>query len=214
MAPPVHNGQKDLQPNGYANGHARTVYDAPPSTMAVQLINNLATSNKPLREPELDDLKRLMAEISELESSPDLLADVKVKLEHKHKLIYVFTRAVLERLCSNDPFNNVSQLVSQSSEAFDIFISAIKEAPSVLEYTLSNGQLLQNRAQEPLWVWLFPRVLAILGRQGCECLTDKIREFFCVCFQIVSRSPKLWNLNSYFFMYLKECISGTYFSVT
>jgi serine/threonine-protein kinase ATR len=209
MAPPVRDGQDNLQPNSYGNGHARNVFEAPPSTMAVQLINNLASSNnKPSQQPQLDDLKRLMAEISETESSPNLRTDVKVKLEHKHKLIYVFARAVLDRLLSDDPFNNIAQLVSQSSEALEIFISAIREVPAVLEFVLPNGQVLQNRDKEPLWLWLFPKVLAILGRPGCEGLTDKIREFFCICFHMVARSPKLWHLNSNFFMYLKECITG------
>jgi serine/threonine-protein kinase ATR len=209
MAPPMRDGQDNLQSDGYDNGHARNVFEAPPSTMAVLLINNLATANKPSHEPHLDDLKRLMAEVSETESSPSLQTDVKVKLEHKHKLIYVFARAVLDRLLSDDPFNNIPQLVSQSSEALEIFISAIREIPGVLGFALPDDQLLQNRDKEPLWLWLFPKVLAILGRQGCEGLTDKIREFFCVCFQVVARSPKLWYLNSDFFMYLKECVTGT-----
>ena len=207
MAPSVQHGLASFQPNGMANGHGRSGFDVPPSTMAVQLINNLAT-NKPSQAPELDDLKRLMAEISESEGSQGLQEGAKTTLEHQHKLIYVFARAVLDRLCSEDPFSNIPQLVFQSFEAFDIFISTIKESPSVLEYTLPERQVLQQRGLEPLWIWLFPRVLAILGREGCEGLTDKIYEFFCVCFQVVARSPKLWDLNSNFFIYLKECIAG------
>jgi serine/threonine-protein kinase ATR len=210
MAPPSRDGQNEMQPNGYTSGHSRNLFDAPPSTMAAQLINNLATSSKPSREPEQDELKRLMSEVSELENSPELLTDIKVKLAHKHKLIYVFARAVLERLCNDDPFINITQLVPQASEALDIFISAIREAPNVLEYLLPSCKAIQSRGQEPLWIWLFPRVLTLLGRQGCDALTGKIQEFFGVCFQVVSRSPKLWNLNFEFFTYLKGCIKGIF----
>ncbi|KAG9237915.1 protein kinase-like protein rad3 [Amylocarpus encephaloides] len=196
--------------NGVTNGDAMEIsiggFDAPPSTMAAHLISNLTTTNRPSREPEQDDLKRLMSEISERENSLHELTDVKPVLEHKHKLIYVFTRAVLERLNNDDPFVNVDQLISQASEALDIFMSTIKETPAVLDYVLPPEAVLQARGREPLWAWLFPKVLSLLGRRGCDKLTQKIDIFFYVCFQSISRSPKLWNLSSSFFSYLKECI--------
>ncbi|TVY28597.1 Protein kinase [Lachnellula hyalina] len=192
--------------NGYADEEMGG-FEAPPSTMAAQLINNLSTTNKPSREPEQDDLKRLMTEVSELENSSTKLSNLDVKLEHKHKLIYVFARAVLERLSNDDPFINTAQLVSQASEALDIFTSTIRETPAVLTYILKPQETLQARGQEPLWMWLFPRVLTLLGRRECEDLTDKIKSFFSTSFQAVAQSPKLWYLSSLFFSYLKECAS-------
>lgn len=195
--------------NGYANEEMGG-FEAPPSTMAAQLINNLSTTNKPSREPEQDDLKRLMTEVSELENSSTELSNLDVKLEHKHKLIYVFARAVLERLSNDDPFINTAQLVSQASEALDIFTSTIRETPAVLAYVLTPQETLQARGQEPLWMWLFPRVLTLLGRRECEDLTDKIKSFFSTSFQAVAQSPKIWYLSSLFFSYLKECASRTF----
>lgn len=195
--------------NQYTSGPSGA-FEAPPSTMATQLINNLATANRTSRAPEQDDLKRLMSEVSDMENRASELSNPDDKLEHKHKLIYVFARAVLERLSSDDPFMNTSQLVSQAVEALDIFMSAVREAPAVLSYVLNAGEVLQARGQEPLWNWLFPRILTLLGRREYDALTEKIKDFFYVCFQVVSRSPKLWNLNHYFFYYLKECASSTY----
>ncbi|KAF4624113.1 hypothetical protein G7Y89_g14062 [Cudoniella acicularis] len=183
-------------------------FDLPPSTMAAQLIHNIATTNEPSREPQQDDLKKLMTEVSELENNPEALANAQVKLGHKHKLIYVFARAVLERLTTDDPFMNVSQLVSQAADALDIFVAAIKETPAVLCHVMRPEESLQTRGREPLWMWLFPRILVLLGRRDCDALTEKTKDFFCVCFQVVSRSPKLWNLSSLFFSYLKESTLG------
>ena len=195
--------------NQRPNGEAIGAYDAPPSTMAAALINNISTtSNKTSRHVEQDDLQRLMTEVSDLENNATHPEDGNVKIEHKHKLIYVFARAVLERLSKDDPFMNVPQLVSQASDALDVFVAAIKELPAVLNYELPSGAELQGRGREPLWRWLFPRVLTILGRKLCETLTEKIKDFFCVSFQAVSRSPKLWSLSSLFFVYLKDCVSG------
>lgn len=184
--------------------------EAPPPTMAVQLINNLSTSNKPSRKVEQDDLQRLMSEVSSLENNTAELTSIEAKLEHKHKLIYVFGLAVLERLTTDDPFMNIRSLLLQASEALDIFMSTIRETPEVLAYVIKPDSTLRGRGKEPLWIWLFPRVLTLLGRRQCESLTEKIKDLFYVSFQAVARSTKLWDLASYFFIYLKECVISTH----
>jgi serine/threonine-protein kinase ATR len=158
-------------------------YEPPPSTMAAALINNLSTTNKPSRQNEQDDLKALW-ELSTMLSNAEEPSNVEAKVEHHHKLIYVFARLVLEPLASDDPFLDIQNVVSQASDAIDAFISAIKETPAVLAYIL-------------------------LGRRRCDALTEKIKDLFFVSFQAVSRSPKLWDLPSLFFCYLKECATST-----
>ncbi|KUJ09266.1 protein kinase-like protein rad3 [Mollisia scopiformis] len=182
-------------------------FDAPPSTLAAQLVNNLSSKNPPSGGAE-DELRQLAQQVSEMENSLVETYDPTVKLEHKHRLIYLLTRSVLERL-DHDPFIDVGPFLSQASDALDIFQIAVKEYPAVLDYVLPPGVYFQSRGQEPLWIWLFPRILTLLGRPRYECLTDKIKDFFFSSFQVVSRSPKLWNLNSFFFTYLKECVAST-----
>lgn len=198
--------------SGFANG-VSTPFDAPPSTMAAALINNLRTGNQQ-RGPVEDDLKRLVREVSEMESSLAQTHDPIAKLEYKHKIIYLFSRTVLERLDGNasDSFDpvDVPMFLVHASDTLDLFMTTIKEFPAVLDYTLPQGTYFQSRGQEPLWIWLFPRILTLLGRETSGSLTDKIKDFFFVAFQVVSRSPKLWNLNSFFFSYLKECVASTY----
>jgi serine/threonine-protein kinase ATR len=198
--------------NANANANGGSVLDPPPSIMAAQLINNLSTANKPSRQVEQEDLKKLMEEVSDQEATISEVTNLDSRLAHKHKLIYVFARAVLERLAGDDPFLDVQMLVHQAADAFDIFMSTIKETCTVLTYC--SGQLestLLGRGQEPLWIWLFPRVLALLGRRQCDALTEKIKDFFYVSFQVVACSPSLWNLSSFFFSYLKECTTSLYY---
>jgi serine/threonine-protein kinase ATR len=176
--------------------------------MAAQLISNLSNATKPLQQTEQDDLKKLMDEVSSQEANILELTSPDEKLAHKHKLLYVFARAVLERLVTNDPFMDVQRLVPQASEALDIFMSTIKETPRVLSYVLKPNSVLRGRGQEPLFIWLFPRVLALLGREECESLTEKIKDFFYISFQVVASAPSLWDMRSLFFCYLKECVSS------
>jgi serine/threonine-protein kinase ATR len=208
--PPASRGntvaqRPDSRGNGAANG-----FDLPPSTMAAQLINNLSTPNKPSRRAEQEDLKKLMDDVSNQEASVAEFSNEEAKLEHKHKLIYVFARAVLERLAGDDPFLDVQKIVPQALDALEIFISTIREIPEVLIYYAKPESKLLSRGHEPLWFWLFPRVLALLGRRQCDSFAEKIKDFFHVCFEEVARSPKLWNQSSFFFCYFKECATSIY----
>jgi serine/threonine-protein kinase ATR len=187
--------------------------------MAAQLINDISSTNQPAPRPvqeDAGDLKALMEEVASAENNAALLQDAAALLEHKHQLIYVFSRAVFERLAkaADDPFLRIEQTVSQASDALDVFVTTIRELPEVLDYTLKPKTQLHLRGSEPFWVWLFPRVLALLGREKCEKLTEKINSFFQVAFQAVTRSPKLWNLSSLFFLYLKECVTSTFSLLT
>jgi len=175
--------------------------------MAVQILNKLpTTANEASQREEPNDLTRLAKEVHEFESDPSVAYNHSAQLEHKHKLIYVLARAVLESLTKDDPFQNVPQLIINASETLGVFVEAIKETPDVLDYVLPVETTLETRGREPLWVWLFPRILTILGRRKYESLTEKIKDFFYASFQAVARSPKLWNMSSFFFTYLKECV--------
>lgn len=193
------------RPSGYQTGGPADA-EPPPSTMAAQLINNLSSTNKSSRQGGQDALEAL-SELQRLAAEVEQSSSLDLKLEHNHMLIYVFVRLVLEPLLTDDPFMDVPKIVSHASDALDAFISAIKETPSVLSCIPEPGSL-QNRGEEPLWIWLFPRLLELLGRKQCDALTEKIKDLFFVSFQAVSRSPTLWNLASLFFCYLKDCAAS------
>ena len=183
-------------------------FEAPSSTMAAQLINDISAVNEPLRPAERDDLQRLMAEISKSENQIVEAQSPEAKVQHAHKLIYVFALTVLDRLASDDPFLNIPQMVSQASDALEVFIIAIKETPGIFDYVLQPDEILRSRGQEPVWIWLFPKVLVLLGRNGCESLTGKIGDFFFESYQAVAQAPRLWDLSFSFFVYLKDCVSS------
>lgn len=207
MAPASRSSSATLRSNSHANGDSGP-FEAPPSTMAAQLINGISTTKQPAQPAEQSYLQSIMSEVSSMENSAIKPDDPAVLLVHKHKLIYVLARALLEKLGGEDPFLDVQQAVSQASEALDVFAATIKEFPEVLEYVLPAGTTLQARGSAPLWVWLFPRVLTLLGQANCESLSGRIERLFSVSFQAVSQSPKLWNMSSMFFIYFKECVTS------
>jgi len=193
------NGQR-------TNGVYQGDHDVPPSTMAAQLINNISTGNNPSRTSERDDLQRLMAEISQIESQGTETGNIELQTQNAHKLIYVFTRAVLERLSQDDPFVNVTEMVAHASDALDVFATVIKETPGVLVLIPSENDQLQGRGIEQLWLWLFPRLLPLLGRPKMQALSDKIKSLLLRAFEVVAVSPQLWCLSASMFVYLRDCV--------
>ncbi|KAK0105320.1 serine/threonine-protein kinase M1 [Cadophora gregata f. sp. sojae] len=186
--------------------------------MAAQLISDLSTrGNNPSKEKDPDGLQQMMNEVSleeqelelQLEENPGLVEDLDVKLERKHKLIYAFTRALLEKLASDDPFMDLEERVQQGNEALEVYVGTIRECPQLLAYVSPPERTLPGRGAEPLCSWLIPRVLVLLGRKGCEKLTSNIKALFDVFFQIIPQHPRFWYWESVLFDYLKRCVQVT-----
>ncbi|PQE28467.1 phosphatidylinositol 3 protein [Rutstroemia sp. NJR-2017a BBW] len=175
----------------------------PPSTIAAQLINNLSIK-RPSRQIEHDELQTLMNEVSMQENDISSLTDDKDIVSHKHKLVYVITRVVWERLEKKDIFTDLTTVIDQACEALDVFISTIEDVPEVLNFSSPNDLSLTARGPKPLWLWLFPRILSFLGRRAYDKLTQKISTFFITAFEAVSKSPRLWKLTSSFFRYIVD----------
>lgn len=183
------------------------ISEAPPSTIAAALISHISTTKASPSAILQDDLQRIMSDVSSRENRFDSLAEEE-KLEHKHQLIYVFVRAVLERLNRDDPFADMQTLLDQAREALDLLTATISMYPTVLLCRNDGKVVLQNRGSEPLWLWLFPRLLSLLGRRNSSPLDQAIKEFFHTALEAVMALPKLWNLGTTVLRYLKQCISS------
>jgi serine/threonine-protein kinase ATR len=204
MAPVSRQAIASGHSNGYSNDGAMDL-DAPPSTMAAQLISNFPSKNQTVTGEDV--LEKLAEEVSGMELIIAETNNASEKLEYQHKLIYLFSRTILEKL-NGKASVDASVFLSHASTAIDLIMTAVKDCPPVLDFTLPPGSYFEGRGQEPLWIWLFPRMLTMLGRKELGCLADKIKDFFFISFQVVSRSPRLWNLNFFFFTYLKECVGS------
>lgn len=181
--------------------------EALPSTLAANLVNNLSGVRKPPRKDE-QELRKLLLEVSENEEAVDGASSTEAVIEHHYKLIYAVTSLALEELTTDDPFADEEQLLEQASDGLDALIGAIKETPAVLAHTASDRIEFRSASKFPLWIWLFPRLLALVGMERCQVLQLKIRALFMVAFATVPKSQQLWSLNSALFCYLQRCAGG------
>lgn len=206
MAPQTRNPAVGLISNG-ASG-AQESSEPPPSTLAANLVNNLSARRNSVTAEVPEDFQRLLLEVAETGEAEYGEENLDVKLQHHHKLIYVVAKAVLEPLTQDNPFANTGHQIQQASEAIDILIATIKETPEVLLHVSSAQDCFRVGSPIPLWIWLIPKLLTLLGREGCDALKDKIQEFIHVSITSASRSVRLWGLNVSIFSYLRHCVDG------
>lgn len=185
------------------NGFSNFANLPPPSTLAAQLVDNISTPAVRSSHPdETNELKRLFAIIERFKNQPDLLRTEQERIEHNHILIYVYTRVVLEGLQWDDPFAKNAKLVAEASKALNFLEVTITETPTVLTYVADDKAFL-FRGREPLWLWLLPRVLRMLGSEPCVPLTSAIEH---LCFTLIHATfhhSSLWELGPQIFLYFQ-----------
>ncbi|KAI5867447.1 phosphatidyl inositol 3-kinase [Durotheca rogersii] len=192
-----HNGRESL-----ASGPLTNTNDPPPSTLAAQLVGNISTSTRSSRPDETAELKRFFGIIEDVKNQPDLLKTSKERIDHNHMLIYVYTRVVLEGLRWDDPFADKAQLRADALRAVNFLRITIQETPEVLLATADESAFL-FRGAEPLWLWMLPKVLRMLGYSQCSDLKDQIELFIRDVFLVASQVGVLWPLLPQFIAYMK-----------
>lgn len=201
MAAESHNragpaGHNAANPGQAANG------GPPPSTLAAQLAGNISTSARSSRPDEASELKRLFEEIERVKNKPDSLKTPDEHVEHNHMLIYVYARVILDGLKWDDPFADREQLKTDALTAVHFLKVTIAETPVVLKFT-TNGTVFLHRGPEPLWVWLFPKLLRMLGHPRCLALSSPLESLFHFTLTTASTSGGLWNLSNPIYVYLQ-----------
>lgn len=195
---------------GQNGGAAAAGEGPPPSTLAAQLVENISTSTKSSRSDESNELKELFATIQLVKDHPELLKSHADRVEHNHMLIYVYCRVALEGIKLDDPFVNRAHAHAEALKAINFLRFTIKETPSVLAHTHASKTLLY-RGTEPLWVWLLPHLLRLLGHALFQELEGSLEGFLQYLLLLVSRTNELWSHGPELVLYLRACVSSMHF---
>lgn len=117
-------------------------------------------------------------------------------------LIYV-VRVVLEGDKWDDPFANWEHLHKEAVKVIDCLKATIEDTPHVLTYQTPTGSFV-SRGNEPLWLWLFPKLLRLLGHPKCLNLSDFLESFFQSILEIACASGLQWDWARSFCYYLRD----------
>ncbi|KAH8711053.1 Protein kinase rad3 [Beauveria bassiana] len=179
----------------------------PPSTLAAQLVENISASSRSARSDDNAELKGLFAVIQRFKDQPELLRTPAQRTEHNHMLVYVYCRVVLDAVRLDDPLLNWPHVRTEALKALTFLRFTINETPAVLCYASATHGLL-FRGAEPLWVWLLPRWLRMLGHPECEELESAIEGFLQYLLLTVARVSKLWPMTGPLTVYYRGCLTG------
>lgn len=205
MAPNSHGRTDTHGESHFGNGSVGN--GPPPSTLAAQLVGNIAASDRSSRPDETAELKKFFAVIENVKDNPDLLETPGDRLKHNHMLIYVYVRVVLEGLKWDDPFADRTQFRTEGLRTINFLRITLQETPEVLA-EVSDGESFLFRGRQPLWRWILPKVLKMLGHSQCLDLTAAIEGFLHDVYLIVCRTGSLWLLLPHFSHYFTSNFDG------
>ncbi|KAK4125293.1 phosphatidyl inositol 3-kinase-like protein [Parathielavia appendiculata] len=191
---------------GQQHGFAESLGAAsapPPSTLAAQLVENIsASATKSSRPDETTELKRLFATIEKVKNDPDCLMTHEERVQHNHLLVYVCGGVFLESLKLDDAFADRERLEADALKAVNFLEVTIKETPTVLKCT-TDGETFLGRGREPLWVWILPKLLRMLGHRRCLGVSRKIEELCRYMLVLAAQDAALWDLGRGLMDYLR-----------
>ncbi|KAL2181037.1 phosphatidyl inositol 3-kinase-like protein [Thermothelomyces heterothallicus CBS 202.75] len=166
----------------------------PPSTLAAQLVQNISTSaSKSSRPDETAELKHIFATIEKVKNDPGCLTTHDDRVEHNHLLVYVCGGVFLESLKPDDAFADRERLRTDALKAINFLRVTIKETPTVLKRT-TDGNTFLRRGKEPLWAWILPRLLRLLGHRRCLGISRDVEELCRYVLLLAAEQPGLWDL--------------------
>ena len=212
--PPTSQGRsgpqgRDNFANGSTANYTNNGGQPPPSTLAAQLVENISASTRSSRSDETAELGKLIGIIEKVKDQPENLKTQEERVAHNQMLIYVYARVKLEGLKWNDPFADRAHLRSEALGAINFLKVAVKETPEVLLAVAGPDSYL-FRGKEPLWVWIFPRVLRMLGHNHSFDLAPAIEAFFQAVFSVACQTAVLWSFIPQLLSYLEQNMSSKY----
>ncbi|KAK0655783.1 hypothetical protein B0T16DRAFT_487236 [Cercophora newfieldiana] len=181
--------------------------EAPPSTLAARLVENISTSSRPSRPDDVSELKRLSTIIERVKNNPAILETDEQRLEHNHLLIYVCGGVVFESLKWEEPFEDRVKLRDEALKAISFLNVTIRETPKVLTCT-TDGKTFASRGKEPLWLWILPKVLRLLGYSKSLALTSAIESLFQHIIFLTMRNGSLWELGTSLLQYFQTNLAA------
>lgn len=196
------------------NGHHNIINnntqsnETPPPTITAQIVNKLSTSNDQPKIEDQEKLEQLLSEIldkggledgSALEANPDTI-----------KLIDVVTRAGLDVLLQDNPFEGNDSQLSRALRCLSVLQLTIQKSRNVLFLFHKPGPNVEDESvRPPFFIWFLPRLLVLLQYPHLERLHEKIVEVLLAALRAAASSSEPGVNTRKLLLYLNSCITGS-----
>jgi len=180
--------------------------DPPPSTITAQLVNDISSANGRQRSVDRENLEQLLLVV--LETGDDVIGATPVDNIADYKLIHVIAQAGLEDSETENPFARASKCLPLVSNCVAAIQLTIKKSPDVLFFN-SLGAFRDNvQGGPPLYLWLFPRILALAAKPAYTTIQDKIMGLISSSWDVLECSSHLWHALPVMLDYGRSCVEG------
>ena len=154
--------------------------------------------------PNKDAFQQLLAEILGPEDSGSFDEDISTN----YKVIQVVTSAGLSVLFQDDPFARIGEQLQLASNSLTVIKITIQRSPAVLfcPPPAENSQ----PDQLFLYLWLFPRLLPLLGHPKARSLVADLLDTIEAIFFAVASSPHYWKHLKTMAAYCRSCLNCKY----
>jgi serine/threonine-protein kinase ATR len=165
------------------NGASNANHLLPPSTIAAQIVHNHNRSNVARQEPEKEALFGQL--LQEYLRNP--MAE-EATVETNAQLISVVAEAGLDVLVKDNPFAP-DTLIQQAKDSLTVISYTIEKIPGVLLF-VGIGHPGDDL---PLFLWLLPKILNLLGRRHMEVLQNDLCNVLTTSVQSLSKTTQFWR---------------------
>lgn len=205
-----------MGPKAARSGHAHALgtvngsqhIGPPPSTYAAQIVDTLTKAKQQPKPDERELFQQLLREILGADEVPEPQAEtVETDINVNYRLIYVVVKAGLEVLLQDDPFQQQSVLSEQALNSLAVIQLTIERSPEVL-FLIPSAHEPGFEPGGPLFLWLLPRLLSILGSGRDERVQEKAIDLIRAALSVQSRSSTLRERLHPAFKYTQGCIKG------
>ena len=176
----------------------------PPSTIAAQIVKNQAPEQLN-QDPQNKELfGKLLQDYLQDPSSED------VNLSLSSQLIAVVCKAGLDVLFEDNPFSSHTA-EPQAIDSLSVIQLTVQKTPRLLFYEEQGEIDVQN---PPLLVWLFPKLLALLGLAQFKRVQESVQRLLTVCLRITTKLADAYRNALAIIGLYQACIDGTLFVVS
>lgn len=171
--------------------------EPPPSTIAAQIVNN-ASNIHTQQEPST---KAVFAQLlQEYLSDP---ATDESSSQLNTQLVTVVAEEGLGGLLQDNPFA-LDALIPQAIDSIAVLKLTIQRRPQLL---VSSRVEDEDGSPRPLLlIWLFPKLLALLGLPNLESLRPCVQDFLVTCVRVLERKSEMWVHKESLVLLYRSCV--------
>lgn len=208
-----------MGPKAARLGHAHGITNGsqhngpPPSTYAAQIVDALTKAKQQPKPDERELFQQLLREILGSDGVQEPQAEtVETDIHVNYRLVYVVFRAGLEVLLQEDPFQQQNVLNEQALNSLSVIQLTIERSPEVL-FFVPPAHEPSFEPGGPLFLWLLPKLLSILGNGRDERVQEKITDLIRSTISVQTRSSTLRERLHPVSKYTQGCVKGLYLRV-